>query len=86
MNELFPVICGTAVGLCCASVQGTRARTALWLALSLVSGSAATFLSGEYKLGPQYLAFDAALAAAAALGAKKLAAVVHMVGRAIARG
>jgi len=79
MNELFPILCGTVVGLGCAIIRGRRVRAALWIVLSLVCGAAATLLSGEFKLGPEYLAFDTALAAGAALGAMLLVGVVGIV-------
>jgi hypothetical protein len=86
MNELFPVICGTVVGLCSARARGTGARRALWIASSLVCGATATLVSGEYKLGPQYLAFDTALAAAAAIGANALGSHLRLVGGANQQG
>lgn len=79
MNELFPMVCGTVVGLCCARVRGTRVCTAVWIALSLICGAVATLVSGEFKLGPQFLAFDTLLAGGAALGVMALGPVVRNV-------
>jgi hypothetical protein len=72
MNELFPVVCGTVVGLCCASIRATRARTALWTVLSVVCGATATLVSGEFRLGPEFLALDTLLVAGTALSVMKL--------------
>ncbi len=68
MNELFPILYGTLVGVCCAGIRGARRRTAVWIVLSVICGVAATLVSGEFKLGWEYLFIDVPLAGGAALG------------------
>ncbi len=67
MNELFPILCGILLGLFCAGIRDAHRRTALWLVLSVICGVAATLVSGEFKLGWEYLFIDVPLAAGAAL-------------------
>ena len=77
MNELFPILCGTLVGLCCAGIRDARRRTALWMVLSVICGVAATLVSGEFKLGWEYLFIDVPLATGAALGVITLRRLVR---------
>jgi hypothetical protein len=68
MNELFPVACGILVG----SVLGVlRPAGRLWLAvlLSILLGFAATVLSGEFRIGWEYLLIDIPLVAMSTAGA-----------------
>jgi uncharacterized membrane protein YccC len=73
MNELVPILCGTLVGLWCDAIRDSRWRASLWVVLSVICGAAATLVSGEFKLGWEYLFIDVALAAGAALGTLTLA-------------
>lgn len=68
MNELFPILYGALVGIFCAGIREARRRTASWIALSVICGVAATLVSGEFKLGWEYLFIDVPLAAGTALG------------------
>ena len=68
MAELFPLACGILVG----SVLGVvRPTGRLWIAvvLSVVLGFAATVISGEFRIGWEYLLVDIPLVGIAAAGA-----------------
>lgn len=68
MNELFPILYGTLLGLYCARIREARRRAAWWIVLSLMCGVVATLVSGEFKLGWEYLCIDIPLVSSTALG------------------
>lgn len=72
MNELFPIVCGILTGVCCGGIRTTHRRTAAWIALCVICGATATLVSGEYRLGWEYLCIDVPLVAGAAWGAMTL--------------
>jgi hypothetical protein len=77
MNELFPLASGILVG---SALGVLRPAGRLWLAvlLSIVLGFAATVLSGEFRIGWEYLLIDIPLVAISAAGAYlALAAMVR---------
>jgi hypothetical protein len=75
VSELFPLACGILVG----SVLGAVAPAVrLWLAilLSILLGFAATMISGEFRIGWEYLLIDIPLVGiATALAYLLLAAI-----------
>jgi hypothetical protein len=81
MNELFPLACGILVG----SVLGVmRPAGRLWLAvlLSILLGFAATVLSGEFRIGWEYLLIDIPLVAVStAVAYLALGAIVRRTNR-----
>ena len=65
MSELFPVLCGACVGLILGAVPPAR-RLRLSLLLSVVLGIAVTIVSGEFRIGWEYLLVDIPLVAVSA--------------------
>ena len=63
MNELFPIIYGLCVGLLCSFVGSRRWRRLCWVGLSALFGVAATVLTGEWKIGWEFLLLDIPLVA-----------------------
>lgn len=64
--ELFPVICGIILGLLLTRLRTWPDRAAAWTAGSTALGLLATTLSGEWRLGWEYLLFDIPVVAIAA--------------------
>jgi hypothetical protein len=64
MNELFPVMSGLLVGSLLTLI---RPEMRLWVgvAASVVLGTTATIVSGEYKIGWEFLLIDIPLVALA---------------------
>ena len=56
--ELFPVVCGIALGLVMTRLRPARLRAATWVVGSIGLGLLATLLSGEWRLGWLYLLYD----------------------------
>jgi hypothetical protein len=75
MQELFPIASGLGVGMLLGAVRPSlRLRVATVLAVVL--GTAATVISGEYRIGWEFLLIDiplVALCAAAAFAAGRWA-------------
>ena len=65
MSELFPVLCGACTGLVLGAIPLAR-RFRLGLLLSVVLGIAATIVSGEFRIGWEYLLIDIPLVAVSA--------------------
>lgn len=65
MNELFPVVAGAAVGVVLASLR-PGVRRILGAVCALLVGVTATIVSGEYRVGWEFLLIDVPLAAAGA--------------------
>jgi hypothetical protein len=63
MDELFPVVAGLVVGVV-LTVVAPRLRFAVGAAAAVVLGTAATVLSGEYRIGWEFLLVDIPLVAA----------------------
>jgi hypothetical protein len=82
MNELFPIAAGLLCGILLGVVTARR-RPVVWVIGSIVIGVAATFISGEWKIGWEYLLIDIPLAGMAAAAAFLGARVVTL--RVIAR-
>jgi len=77
MSELFPILCGACAGLVLGSIPPAR-RLRLSLLLSVLLGAAATILSGEFRIGWEYLLIDIPLVAVSA-------AAMHWVTRSAVR-
>ncbi len=60
MNELFPMMAGAVTGAALAFVSSRR-RLALGVASALALGAVATVVSGEYKVGWEFLLIDVPL-------------------------
>jgi hypothetical protein len=58
MNELFPILFGSGVGLVCSFVSPRRWRCGFWFGSSVVLGVTATILSGESRSGWEFLLID----------------------------
>lgn len=67
MNEIFPVAYGLGVGVLCAFVSSRRWRYFCWVGLSLLFGVVATVLTGEWKIGWEFLLIDIPLVAVSSL-------------------
>jgi high-affinity Fe2+/Pb2+ permease len=65
LNELFPIVSGVLLGL---FIQTLRPSLRLWIAVPVatVLGVLATIVSGEFKIGWEFLLIDIPLVAAAA--------------------
>ena len=75
MTEVFPILSGVVVGVL---VGGTRPRLRLRTAamLCVVLGFTATVISGEFRIGWEYLLVDIPLVAASAVVSFLLARTV----------
>jgi hypothetical protein len=62
MTEVFPVISGLLVGSLLALIR-PRTRLAAGVIASVVLGTTATIVSGEYKIGWEFLLIDIPLVA-----------------------
>ena len=71
MHELFPIACGILVGSA-LGVARPAGRLRLTVALSVVLGFAATVISGEFRIGWEFLLIDIPLVAISAAGAHLL--------------
>jgi hypothetical protein len=68
MNEIFPVLGGLAVGFLLGLLR-PRLRLPVGIAAAVVLGTTATIISGEYKIGWEFLLIDIPLVGiAAAIG------------------
>ncbi len=67
MNEIFPITYGLFIGLISSFIPGTRWRYGSWAFLSLLFGVVATFVTGEWKIGWEFLLIDIPLAAVCGL-------------------
>jgi FtsH-binding integral membrane protein len=67
MPELFPMLAGLLAG---AVLSGVAPRIRVWLGagLAVVLGFCATVLSGEFRIGWEYLLVDIPLVAVSAVG------------------
>jgi hypothetical protein len=61
-NELFPIVSGLILGAVLPLVR-PRMRVAVAVAASIVLGTLATVLSGEYEIGWEFLLIDIPLVA-----------------------
>jgi hypothetical protein len=57
MSELFPVLCGVCVGLVLGAIHPAR-RYRLGLFSCVALGISATVVSGEFRIGWEYLLID----------------------------
>jgi hypothetical protein len=62
VNELFPIVSGLLVGSLLPLVR-PQVRLRMAVAASVVLGTLATILSGEYKIGWEFLLIDIPLVA-----------------------
>ena len=62
MNELFPIASGLLLGSTLTLIR-PRMRLTVGVAASVVLGTIATVLSGEYKIGWEFLLIDIPLVA-----------------------
>lgn len=67
MEELFPVLAGVLVGLILGLVQPSM-RLRIGIPLAILLGVTATVISGEFRIGWEYLLIDIPLVALAATG------------------
>lgn len=68
MSEFFPLACGILVGSVLGVVR-PAGRLRLAILLSIVLGFAATVISGEFRIGWEYLLIDIPLVAISTAGA-----------------
>ena len=62
MNELFPVACGLLIGSLIGGLR-PQLRIAVGGLLSIAAGTAATVISGEFRMSWEYLLADIPLVA-----------------------
>ena len=65
MSELFPILCGACAGVVLGAIPPAP-RLWLSLLLAVLLGIAATIISGEFRIGWEYLLIDIPLVAASA--------------------
>lgn len=65
--ELIPILAGLVIGTVCWRIPAGFGRIALLIILSIVCGTAATVLSGEYRNSWGFLALDIPLTFGVAL-------------------
>jgi hypothetical protein len=65
MSELFPILCGACAGVVLGAIPPAR-HLRLGLLLSVLLGIAATLISGEFRIGWEYLLIDIPLVAVSA--------------------
>jgi high-affinity Fe2+/Pb2+ permease len=63
MNEVFPILSGLLVGVALGLLR-PKTRLITGVLAAIVFGTAATVVSGEYKLGWEFLLIDIPLVAA----------------------
>ena len=66
MNELFPILSGATLGAALVLVA-PRLRLRIAITASLVFGAIATIISGEYRIGWEFLLVDIPLVAASSV-------------------
>ena len=66
MNEFFPVAAGVVVGLLLGLIRPSI-RLVVGIPLAVVFGITATVISGEFRIGWEYLLIDIPLVAASAV-------------------
>ena len=69
MNELLPLVGGLVLGVVLHLVRRPRLRVAVGVLGAFATGLLATVVSGEYRIGWEYLLFDVPLSALSAVGA-----------------
>jgi len=74
MNEVFPLVAGCVLGLLAAQVSSARLRAAVLVILSLIAGTAATVVSGEWETSWGFLVIDVGGVLLAAVGTSILLA------------
>jgi hypothetical protein len=67
MEELFPVLAGVLVGLILGLIQPSM-RLRIGIPLAVLLGVTATVVSGEFRIGWEYLLIDIPLVALVATG------------------
>jgi hypothetical protein len=72
MNELLPIAMGLFSGLLIGALT-TRRGLITWLALSVILGAAATFITGEWRVSWAFLLIDIPLVACAAVAGHLMA-------------
>jgi hypothetical protein len=63
MNEVFPVLSGLLVGVALGLLR-PKTRLVTGIVAAIILGTAATIVSGEYKIGWEFLLIDIPLVAA----------------------
>lgn len=66
MEEIFPILAGVVIGLLLGAVRPSM-RLRIGIPLAVVFGVLATVLSGEFKIGWEYLLIDIPLVSMAAV-------------------
>lgn len=67
MSELFPILAGLAIGLLVQRIARPQLRAVALVALSVLAGVIASFISGELFISWDFLFFDIPLVFAAAV-------------------
>jgi hypothetical protein len=75
MSELFPFFGGLFAGIVMSWLPGPKRRLQWLVIQGSVIGGVATFASGEYRFGWQFVLIDVALAIGAGLGGSVCAAI-----------
>ena len=68
MNEILPVFCGLLLGAGALRAKSVRGRRWLLVVGSLVGGAVATVVSGEFRIGWEFLLIDIPLVFLTAVG------------------
>ena len=75
MQELFPLVSGTIIGLAVQKLRGPRLKAAVLVVLCLIFGALASFLSGELDVSLGFISVDTVLVFIGALVAVGAAAL-----------
>lgn len=67
MSELFPILAGLVIGLLVQRIVRPQLRAVVLVALSVLAGVIASFISGELFISWDFLFFDIPLVFAAAV-------------------
>jgi len=67
MQELFPLAAGALIGLAVQWVPGHRLRAFVLVALCLLAGTLASYISGELAVSPAFISVDTVLVFVGAL-------------------
>jgi hypothetical protein len=61
MQEIFPIVAGMLIGLVAIRINNESLRASFLIALSLIVGGLATYLSGEWLISWAFIGVDSLL-------------------------
>jgi hypothetical protein len=85
VHEIIPIALGAGVALACARIASSWLRRTLFVVLILLAAVIASFINGEQRGWPLFIAADVCFALAGAVGLRLAAAVMRKRARGFAR-